>query len=728
MTIGALSFLSPWLLTGLFALPVIYWLLRTVPPRPRQIEFPPTRILVGIENREKTPERTPWWLMLIRLLAAAMVISALADPILNPNREAALSGRGPLVIAVDNGWGAGAHWTERGRMVDRLIDEAEAANRAVVVIGTAEPANLPARIEAPNDARTRAAALLPQPFAPTRDVAGERLQAVLKDQSGVSVVWLTDGIDYGKAAGFIGQISQLASADLSVVRVGNNAAPLGLAASISDGGTLKARIVRPFGGQREGLVTALSTRGERLSEARFRFASGSTKQEVQLELPLELRNQVSRVALANERSAGAVHLLDAGSRWSRVGLFSGSEIERDQPLLGPLYYVRRALAPYAELVEHQTANLAEGLDKTLKRRPSMLVLTDVGTLAGDVAVDVAEWVEKGGILVRFAGPRLEKGGDELLTVPLRAGGRTLGGALSWSTPQPLAEFADDSVFSGLEVSNDVLIRRQVLADPGPARARSCCLGSAARRHAAGDLGQARRGPTRPVSCHGQSRMVEPAVVGSLRRNATACSNGRQSGRRLGRASRRIGYAQSVRARLAECACTRAGTRRLWSVGSAAADCITDCGQGFCGDPSAACPSAGLLWSRGQATGTEHRHRRDRIGSVAWASGPRKGVGLREADLDQLEAVAPGGGTGVVVPGHRCGPVAAKRWRAYCNGAHGHRCGVDRHGDAFGINSDEHREPGAAGGQPGAFGQQGAGARFQSAGRHQSRHVRLHHHG
>ncbi len=59
MSLGALAFLSPWLLTGLVALPIIYWLLRTVPPRPRQIEFPATRILVGIENREKTPDKTP---------------------------------------------------------------------------------------------------------------------------------------------------------------------------------------------------------------------------------------------------------------------------------------------------------------------------------------------------------------------------------------------------------------------------------------------------------------------------------------------------------------------------------------------------------------------------------------------------------------------------------------------------------------------------------------------
>jgi hypothetical protein len=70
MTLGPIAFLSPWLLAGLLALPVIWWLLRTIPPRPRRLEFPPTRILVGIENREKTPAQTPWWLTLIRMLAA----------------------------------------------------------------------------------------------------------------------------------------------------------------------------------------------------------------------------------------------------------------------------------------------------------------------------------------------------------------------------------------------------------------------------------------------------------------------------------------------------------------------------------------------------------------------------------------------------------------------------------------------------------------------------------
>ena len=94
-----------------------------------------------------------------------------------------------------------------------------------------------------------------------------------------------------------------------------------------------------------------------------------------------------------------------------------------------------------------------------------MMLADIGTLPHDIKERVEQWVKKGGILVRFAGPRLEKGGDDLLPVPLRLGGRTLGGALSWATPQPLAPFGDDSLFAGLTPPAEVLVNKQVLADP-----------------------------------------------------------------------------------------------------------------------------------------------------------------------------------------------------------------------------------------------------------------------
>ena len=73
-----LSFAEPMLLLGLLSLPLLWWLLRVMPPRPRRIEFPPTRLLFDIAPKEETPSRTPWWLTALRLLAAALVILAAA--------------------------------------------------------------------------------------------------------------------------------------------------------------------------------------------------------------------------------------------------------------------------------------------------------------------------------------------------------------------------------------------------------------------------------------------------------------------------------------------------------------------------------------------------------------------------------------------------------------------------------------------------------------------------
>jgi hypothetical protein len=470
MSLSALAFLNPWLLAALATLPLIYWLLRTVPPRPRQIAFPPTRILVGIENKEKTPAKTPWWLLLIRLLAAALVIFALAEPVLNPQSASAIRGNGPVVIAVDNGWSSGSTWAERLAMVDRLIDEAEGESRPVAVFGTAATTKAPVvKLEAPADARATAAALEPQPFAPDRAALAPALDSALKTASATaaSVVWLTDGIDHdGKAAAFAEALAKSAGeGSFALVDATAGDEPLGVSASVGADGKLTARIVRAGGSAREGIVHAYSAKGQRLGETPFKLGAGETVATAAIELPLELRNQVTRLEIAGTRSAGSVSLLDQRSQWQRVGLISGEAQEKAQPLLAPLYYIQRAVQPFSELIVPKEKNLASSIRKIIDDRASIMMLADIGTISGEAAETVSRWVEKGGVLVRFAGPRLEKGGDDLLPIGLRVGGRTLGGALSWSTPQPLAPFEEQSIFAGLTVPADVTVKRQVLADP-----------------------------------------------------------------------------------------------------------------------------------------------------------------------------------------------------------------------------------------------------------------------
>jgi hypothetical protein len=468
MTFGPLAFLNPWLLAGLLSLPLIWWLLRTVPPRPQRLTFPPTRILLDLENKEKTPSKTPWWLVLIRMLAAALVILALADPVFNPRKKTALSGQGPVVIIVDNGWAAAAQWSASSFMLERLIAEAEGQNRPVVIAPTANPIKAPTlKIEAPSAARSTVAAVQPQPFAPDRARLVSELPATLSGVVGASFVWLADGVDHdGNARAFADRLVELANGgDVAVVEASTGQEALGVVASVGSGGRLEAQVLRAEGVARTGMLHAFSARSQRLGEAPFKLDTGEMRAVASFEIPLELRNQVTRVEIAGERSAGAVSLLDARSQWHRVGLVSGGSLEQAQPLLAPLYYIERALSPFAEIAKADDSNLETAIDSLIKRNVSVLMLADIGTLPGDVKERVDHWVRKGGVLVRFAGPRLEKGGDELLPVPLRLGGRALGGALTWATPQPLSAFGEDSLFAGLTPPAEVVVNRQVLADP-----------------------------------------------------------------------------------------------------------------------------------------------------------------------------------------------------------------------------------------------------------------------
>ena len=134
-----LSFAEPLLLLGLLSLPVLWWLLRVMPPRPRRIEFPPTRLLFDIKPKEETPSRTPWWLTLLRLTAAALVILAAAGPIWNPHTATAGS-KAPLVILLDDGWSAASSWEARIKAADELIANADNDRRGIALVPLSEPA------------------------------------------------------------------------------------------------------------------------------------------------------------------------------------------------------------------------------------------------------------------------------------------------------------------------------------------------------------------------------------------------------------------------------------------------------------------------------------------------------------------------------------------------------------------------------------------------------------
>jgi hypothetical protein len=464
MTIGAIGFLQPWVLAALAALPAIWWLLRLTPPSPQVVVFPPTRLLKDLKTTEETPAHSPWWLTALRMLLAALLIFALARPVLNPDQQS-FAGEGPLLLVIDNGWASAAHWPERREAIEAAIERAGRDGRTVVLAFTApgQPISDPM---SPEQARERVGGMLPEPYAPDRAALAAALEKQLGGTTDYSVLWLSDGLDYGEGDVFAKTLAKLAgsSGSFAMLRPGQDDAALALSQSSGDKGELAARIMSAEGA-RSGVVKALTGRGEPLGEAAFSIGQNKREATANFDLPLEIRNQVARIEIAGERSAGAVHLLDGRSQWHRVGIVSGESREAAQPLLSPLYYVQRALSPYADVITPSEGNVANAIHSLIEQRVSTIVLADIGKLVAGTQEELEAWLKSGGVLIRFAGPRLEQGGDELLPVALRRGGRSLGGSLSWSTPQPLAPFEEQSPFRGLALPEDVKINRQVLADP-----------------------------------------------------------------------------------------------------------------------------------------------------------------------------------------------------------------------------------------------------------------------
>ena len=450
--LSGLSFGAPYILGALVVLPLVWWLLRVTPPLPRRIVFPPLRLLLGLEAKEETPARTPWWLLLLRLIAAACLIVALAEPLFGKGPE--IGGQGPVVLFVDNGWTSAANWDARQAVIADVLRAAAAQGRAVAIVPTADVPDV-SLMDAGKAARI-AQALMPQPWLPERSHAADAVRKA-KFVQRPDILWLSDGLEDGEAAATAGTLGQAGTLKIYTDAPGQG--PLALLPPQSKANGFDVRVLRAgTDGARGGAVEAMGSHGEMLATAPFRFADGRNAADAQIRLPLEVRNETTRLAVVGADAAGTVQLLSGGGFRRAVGLVAPSNSEDTQPLLSDTYYLERALAPYAEVRKGTVSDL-------LARDVAVLILADIGRVTGSDYEAIAKFVNGGGLLIRFAGGRMTVGTDDLVPVKLRVGGRYLGGALAWAEPQKLAAFSDASPFAGLAIPSDVAVSRQVLAEP-----------------------------------------------------------------------------------------------------------------------------------------------------------------------------------------------------------------------------------------------------------------------
>ena len=462
--LGFISFASPWMLSAALALPVIWLLLRITPPALTRVVFPAVSLMFNLKPTERTPARTPWWLVALRVLIAALVIAGLAEPVMNAQR---LSDTGPVIVVIDDTWAAARHWPDRLAAARDIIESADLRERPVVLATTsARPRggdNAPLALSDARDALGRLVQLEPRPWGSDIAAALNDFQKLVVDRG--EVFWISDGIADERTADLAQYLQRLGP--LTVVEPPKGDAPLSLAQpqrTAAEGGTSKINIEvkrAAIASARPPMavsVQAADGTGAVLAETTAAFSDGRDTALATLVVPSELANRIARFDIPGHASAAATALAD--DRWQQrpVGIFSAAAQGTTAPLLEDGFYLTQALDQAAEV---RIGNVRDLLSRPL----SMLVVSGGQRLTEGETKSVSDWVAGGGMLVRFAGPRLDPAGDTLLPVKLRAAGRSLGGALSWGEPAGLGAFPAGSPFVSLPIPEDVKIKTQILAEP-----------------------------------------------------------------------------------------------------------------------------------------------------------------------------------------------------------------------------------------------------------------------
>lgn len=441
-TIGPFGFAAPMALLALIALPLIWLVVRAIPPRPQEMIFPPAHILRGLPTTEETPAKAPPWLAIFRALAILFIVLGLSGPVFNPPKSVDTR---PLLIVVDNGWTAAPVWNQ---IMGEAARAARGAEGEVRIIFTApQNANIASGdVLLPARAAARIAAASPQPIL-SDHLEASRLAARLP--KGQRVLWFSDDVARPGTADLAGVLARLGSLKLRVIA--SPAVAITRAEATSRGYSL-------------GLTTAAAAKNTVQLDAvnaRSRLvasddldagASGAS-----LKVEAALTRDVAALRIGDARSAGGVFLLDAFDRRVRTGLVASRQ--DDQPLLSDAHYLEEALRPYADITRGDIERLAaSGLDAIL--------LPDVGVLPPREETALKQFVEGGGILIRFAGPRLIAAEpSSLLPAPVLSQARALRGALAWDNVGSLGGFDRAGPFAGLTIPPEAKVNQIAVLAP-----------------------------------------------------------------------------------------------------------------------------------------------------------------------------------------------------------------------------------------------------------------------
>ncbi len=379
------SFAAPWAFAALLALPLLWWLLRLTPPRPKRVLFGAFPLLKNLQTTQQITARAPWWLWLLRLILAATIITAAAHLQYNAPTDQADADNTALILVTDNSAAAAANWPWLQSQTQRVLADAAQNNRAVLWLTTTGKNKYGLQLASTVAAQIATAQPSPWPANLTELTDQLANNAIAPD---AEIIWLNSGAypDFP---------SELTDALANYSKLTVLQAPAQLA-WLSNWQNHAVTVERFNQNPQAGQLNWLDAQGHLLSSQSFDWPAAQTRLTIPANFPADKSHLIHAVQLAGQSHAGAMWLLDPPGL-PPSGIVKPSATHYSTPLLNPIYYLNNALQTLG--AKPQIDELAVLLNQHLP----IIMLPDI-VLDATQQNAVHTYIAQGGLLIRWLGP------------------------------------------------------------------------------------------------------------------------------------------------------------------------------------------------------------------------------------------------------------------------------------------------------------------------------------
>lgn len=452
-----LYFSSPWLLATILFLPLLWWILKVLPPKPKKHGFGGAYFLEDLTTTEKTSQTTPWWILLIRTLAILCFILAFAAP--QEKTTKYQPSDTPLLIIIDNDWASSQQWQMMQNQARLLIEENMDYKQNVAVLTTTPFDEQVEEIVIQNtrkEALENINSLHPIALEARYDrILNAFERSTLPDD--LAIFYFNNNVTTQKELNLLNHLDTHAA--LTLFDQEQEKAPLYWFSQKQN----RLVLQRLYSNQKSETVQihVKDDKNALLASLTKNFEEDSSYIDIDFsEIPNEIAMQMRLLTIDGQKHAAAHYWQKSNYSSKSIGIITSStalDIKQDD-YLNPYLYLQKALSPYH--------HVALGTLPTLIEKSDVLILADTTQLSNEDVDTIEGFIQHGGIFIRFADSYLAKGDlNELSPVELRNTDREFESVLSWQTPQHLTSFPENSPFAYLAVPDDISVSKQIVATP-----------------------------------------------------------------------------------------------------------------------------------------------------------------------------------------------------------------------------------------------------------------------